>query len=59
MNNEPIVIEYNVYEWVIQKRSGDPRLKWFSRIVLAVANEKLDEITLEVDERAQQLLLCL
>jgi phosphoribosylamine--glycine ligase len=51
VNNEPIVIEYNVRMGDPETEVVVPRLKTVE-LFLAVANEKLDEITLEIDERS-------
>jgi phosphoribosylamine--glycine ligase len=53
VNNEPIVIEYNVRMGDPETEVVIPRLKTdLVALFLAVANEKLDEITLDVDSRS-------
>jgi hypothetical protein len=46
-------------EWAIGNRSGDSETETDLVELFLVANEKLDEITLEIDEKAQLLLCCI
>ncbi len=53
VNNEPIVIEYNVRMGDPETEVVIPRLQTdLVELFLAVANEKLDEINLEIDPRS-------
>jgi phosphoribosylamine--glycine ligase len=58
VNNEPIVIEYNVRMGDPETEVVIPRLKTdLVELFLAVANEKLDEINLEIDERSATTIM--
>ncbi len=58
VKGEPIVIEYNVRMGVPETEVVIPRLKTdLVELFLAVANEKLDQIALEVDERSATTIM--
>ena len=58
INGEPSVIEYNVRMGDPETEVVIPRLKTdLVELFLAVANEKLDEITLQVDERSATTIM--
>jgi phosphoribosylamine--glycine ligase len=58
VKNEPIVIEYNVRMGDPETEVVVPRLKTdLLELFLAVANEKLDEISLEIDERSATTIM--
>ena len=58
VNNEPIVIEYNVRMGDPETEVVIPRLKTdLVELFLAVANETLNEISLEIDERSATTIM--
>jgi phosphoribosylamine--glycine ligase len=58
VNGEPIVIEYNVRMGDPETEVVIPRLKSdLVELFLAVANEKLDEVSLEIDSRSATTIM--